>query len=198
MTADHRKSTDQAESKYDPLAEMIALTTADTAVDSQTADALAEMERLSKGGAAFSTRSSAADAAALAEFEGLTAPDRRPAHHTDKTGLHLAEMTALATSDTAVDSTAADALGEMERLSRKGAAFSNRNHAADIAALAEFEALSTPGSTKKPSPAGDDAAQPQPRYSVQVERALYQSQIDLANAFRPSPRKRRRDFGYDR
>lgn len=197
MTADHRKSTYRAKSDYDPLAELIALTTADTDVDSRTADALADMERLSRIGAAFSTRSSVADVAALAEFEALTAPAHRPAH-SDKTRLHLAEMTALATPDDAVDSKTAGALAEMELLSKKGAAVSYRSHAADVTSLAEFEALSTPEPLKKPSPVGGDAAQPQPRYSAQVERALYQSQIDLANAFRPSPRKRRRDFGYDR
>ena len=47
MTADHRKPAYQAKTNYDPLAEMIALTTADTAADSKIADALAEMERLS-------------------------------------------------------------------------------------------------------------------------------------------------------
>lgn len=197
MTADHRKPTYQAKSNYDPLAKMIALTTADTVVDSKTAEALADMERLTEKGAAFSTRNSAADPAALAEFEALMAPAHRTAH-SYKTGLHLAEMTALTTFDTAANSKTASALAEMERLSQPGAMSSTRNSAADVAALAEFEALSTPEPRKKPSTDGGDAAYPQPRYSVQVERALYQSQIDLANAFRPSPRKRRRDYGYDR
>ena len=197
MTADHRKPTYQAQSNYDPLAEMIALTTADTAVDTKTAYALADMERLSQAGVEFSTRNSAGDAAALAEFEALVTPAHRAAH-SDKSGLHLAEMTALATSDTAADSKTASALAEMERLSQPGAMSSTCNSAADVAALAEFEALSTPEPRKKPSPDGGDAAYPEPRYSVQVERALYQSQIDLVNAFRPSPRKRRRDYGYDR
>lgn len=128
----------------------------------------------------------------------MTADHRKPAYHAKTKYDPLAEMIALTTADTAADSKIADALAEMERLSTADAAYSGRNSAADTAALAEFEELITPEPRKKPSTADGAATYPEPRYSVQVERALYQSQIDLVNAFRPSPRKRRRDFGYDR
>ena len=128
----------------------------------------------------------------------MTADHRKPTYQAKSNYDPLAEMIALTTADTAVDSKTADALADMDRLSRAGAAFPTCNSAADVAALAEFEALSTPEPRKKPSTDGGDAAYPEPRYSVQVERALYQSQIDLVNTFRPSPRKRRRDYGYDR
>ncbi len=128
----------------------------------------------------------------------MTADHRKPAYQAKTNFDPLAEMIALTTADTAADSKIADALAEMERLSRKDAASSGCNSAADAAALAEFEELITPEPIKRPSPAGGAATYPEPRYSVQVERTLYQSQIDLVNAFRPSPRKRRRDFGNDR
>lgn len=199
MTADQRKSTYQAKTDHDLLAEMTALTAADIAVDSKAAEALAEMERQSQAGAALTKRNGVADAAALTEFEALSTPAHSTAAHSGAAQADpLAEMTALTRISGDVGSTAADALAEMEQLSQKGATVATRNSAADAAALAEFETLSTPVPKKTPSPAGGDAAYPEPRYSVQVERALYQSQIDLVNAFRPSPRKRRRDYGYDR
>ena len=150
------------------LAKMTALTSADDPNDEPTRAALAEMQSL------FT-----------------------PPHVSEQDRFALAEMIALTRTDSAVGSGTAEALAEMQRLSGPNTAITARSGDADAAALAEFEALITP-EQKKPLVAGGDADYPEPRYGVQVERAIYQSQIDLVNAFRASPRKRRRDYGYDR
>jgi hypothetical protein len=170
---------------------MEALATADPALDARTAAALAEMEQLTVSG----TSLSASERAALSEFEALAASGR--IHRKPSDDAALAQMMALTATDPAHYAKIAVGLAEMEQFAAAGAAFAARQRPAEKAALAELEALATL-EPSKPKPTASDGATPEPRYSLQVERALYQSQIELVDAFRPTPRKRRRSPGLER
>ena len=144
-------------------------------------------------------RQRAAEQDRLARTIALTTNDSPPSADETEACRRFFEVVAqeiVAAEQPAADSQAV--LARMNSMSETDAppTDDDRERLARMNALSDLKPDARPH-THTPPP-DDEASFGPPQDGIEATRAIYQSQIDMINAFRPKFRKRGRDYGYER